>query len=68
MLLLLSQLFRQKDGGTGLSWIPVPTKLPVLDTCANEAIPKQGMGGLVNHLYLRMWPAQNTPLKDAVAS
>ena len=25
---------------------------PVLDTCANEAIPRQGKGGLINHLYL----------------
>ena len=24
---------------------------PVLDTCANEAIPRQGKGGLINHLY-----------------
>ena len=25
---------------------------PVLDSCANEAIPRQGKGGLINHLYL----------------
>ena len=33
---------------------------PVLDTCANEAIPRQGMGGLINHLYLQARPAQST--------
>ena len=29
---------------------------PVLDTCANEAIPRWGKGGLINHLYLKLRP------------
>ena len=28
---------------------------PVLDTCANEAIPRWGKGGLINHLYLQVF-------------
>ena len=34
--------------------------MPVLDTCANEAIPRWGKGGLINHLDLQAWPAQST--------
>ena len=31
-----------------------------MDTCANEAIPRWGKGGLINHLHLQMRPTQNT--------
>ena len=31
---------------------------PVLDTCANEAIPRWGKGGLINRLYLQLRPTQ----------
>ena len=49
--------WRQIDaGGTGLSWMPV-TKL----------LQRQGMGGLIDHLYLQARPAQSTP-QNAVVS
>ena len=47
MILLQAIIPISVAGGTGL------------DTCANEAIPRQGMGGLISHLYLQR-PAQST--------
>ena len=36
-----------------------PKHRPVLDTCANEAIPRWGKGGLIKHPCLQMRPTQN---------
>ena len=50
-------------GSADIFWFPQGERRghrPVLDTCANEAIPRWGKGGLINHLYLQAWPAQST--------